>query len=100
MDAAKQARTLAKSQFTRSLNALEKVLSINDSPLPTIERKFNDFVTKWNTVQEAHDKFGLFEGEMNKGEKDNLEPWLSELIDKFDTLEMDADRIIEEKKKQ
>jgi len=99
MDAAKQARTLAKSQFTRSLNALEKVLSINDLPLPTIERKFNDFVTKWNTVQEAHDKFALFEGEMNKGEKDNLEPWLSELIDKFDTLEMDADRIIEEKKK-
>lgn len=99
MDEAKQARTRAKALFTRSEKALEKVLNINDSPVATIGRKFDDFNAKWAVVQESHDKFASFEGDMNQGEKDNLEPWLSELIDRFDTLEMEADKIMEAKQK-
>lgn len=99
MEEAKQARTLAKGQFTRSEKALEKVLNnYKESPISTIERKLNDFNVKWAIVQETHDKLTLFGGDMTPDESGNLDPWLSELIDRFDTLEMEADKIIEAKK--
>ena len=91
-------RSTSKSQFTRWEKRLVEVL-INPAkvPLATIERRYNELREKWVAVHEAHDAY-LEALAAEGGDTNEEEDWMNEITSRFDDIEIEADRIIEEKK--
>ena len=100
MDAAKQSRTIAKGQFTRAEQSLKKAIELPDCPLATVERRFNDLKEKWTTVQDAHDAYTAFSETMNADDSNNLDDWIGDLVDRFEEIEISADKSVAKKRKQ
>ena len=103
MEKAKGERTTAKSQFTRSKNSLEKSLLQSDTPLTTIERRFEDLRSKWENVQDSHDAYCLYASKDKDNEGNpidtNLDGWIKELMEIFEDMELKADKMIESRKR-
>ena len=95
MDQAKKTRTSAKMQYTLARKSLANAISVPDIPIPTVERRRQDFQNKWQAVQDAHCSYAGFEEEMESGEATKLEEWIGELADDFDEMEIKADRKVE-----
>ena len=91
-------RSTSKSQFTRWEKRLVEVL-INPAKVPvaTIERRINELREKWVAVHEAHDAY-LEALAAEGGNTNEEEDWMNEITSRFDDIEIEADRIIEEKK--
>ena len=77
MEEAKKAHTLAKSGFTRAEKSLSDALKLENLPLSTLDRRFNDLKLKWDICQETHDNYALFSEEMEATE---AEVWMSGLM--------------------
>ena len=94
MEALKAKRASLKSQFTRSENRLMEVLDdISKFPTATIQRRYKEYQTKWNAVQEVHDSLVAEFPDDIAEETENA--WIAELSSRFDVLEVKADKAIE-----
>ena len=89
MDEAKAKRSIAKAQFTRIEKALRKLVDSELSLQDTIERKFGLFREKWQELQNCHDAYSLL---LSEEEAEKEEDWITELCERFEKLETDADK--------
>lgn len=99
----KTRRATAKGQFTRSERRLKDALTSAESiPISTIERRYDELNSKWVATQEAHDAYvAKIALENTSGtEADDEESWIDELNARFDSIEIDADRVIERLKQK
>ena len=87
----KKKRATTKTQFTRTANSLRKTLDDESSVPSTIERKFDELRERWKTLQDVHDSY--VEAEANEADRD--EAWIDELVERFDRLEAEADKRLE-----
>lgn len=93
-------RAIAKGQFTRSEKRLKDALgNMENTPISTIERRYNELNSKWTMVQEAHDAYmAVLPCEAStdiESEEANPENWINDIADRFDAIELEADRSIE-----
>jgi hypothetical protein len=93
-------RATAKGQFTRSEKRLrDAVTNMESTPISTIERRYTELESKWNTVQEAHDRYVATLEQKSTPENPFVEAdendWINEVADHFDSMEVEADRRIE-----
>ena len=86
-------RTVAKAQFTRAETSLRKALEDKSSPASTINRKYDELKSKWQIVQDAHDFYTATEELEGKSEVETA--WINELTERFDKIEVDADKLLE-----
>ena len=91
MEEAKKARTLAKSGFTRAEKALSDALKLENIPLSTLDRRFNDLKSKWDLCQETHDNYAFHSEEMMAAEADGLDGWIDNLSERFSVIEIQTD---------
>ena len=91
MEEAKKARTLAKSGFTRAEKSLSDALKLENLPLSTLDRRFNDLKLKWDICQETHDNYALFSEEIEATEAEGLDGWIDDLSERFSVIEIKAD---------
>ena len=91
MEEAKKARTLAKSGFTRAEKALSDALKLENIPLSTLDRRFNDLKSKWDLCQETHDNYAFYSEEMGAAEADGLDGWIDNLSERFSVIEIQTD---------
>lgn len=98
-DALKAARSTAKSQFTRAENKLKDSLTAEPAvPLDTIKRRFDDLSTKWTKAQDVHDEY--VEAILTTATEEELtteEAWITDVSNRFDSLEISVDRHIEKR---
>ena len=92
MDQAKQERTRAKGQFTRSKKSLSEAVNHPDPSLATIERRFDDLKKRWNHVQDTHDAYAEYISDMQPEEADKLDEWIDAITNEFNDLEMVSDK--------
>ena len=93
-DEIKVQRATAKGQFTMSEKRLNEALSnLNDIPLSTLERRYNDLESKWNHVQQVHFKY-TSTVDPDTAQED-VNKWIDELAERFNAAEIEADRCIE-----
>ena len=91
----KAKRTSAKTQFTRSEKKLKEALLDADSyPISLIERRLDDLKIRWNTVQDAHDEY--IQSNTEAADQEQQETWINEIADRYDSLEVDVLRALEE----
>ena len=95
MEQAKQARTSAKMQFTRAEKSLLDALNVPEIPISTLQRRFTELKKKWDTVQDSHDAYSAFSGEMEDEQVSQLDTWIQDLSQRFDEVEIKADQKIE-----
>ena len=93
----KKNRTTAKSQFTRYVNRLQKALDLEDCDSWTLEARYTDLKERWERVQDAHD---TYVGEVPDEDAEGMAPWLDELLDIFDELELKVGKKMNEVKKR
>ena len=96
----KMKRTTAKGQFTRSEKRLkDAITSMESTPIATIERRYSELESKWIMVQEAHDRYVAAFQQNSSSENPFIEAdendWINEVADRFDFIELEADRRIE-----
>ena len=97
-DDLKTRRATAKCQFTRSERRLKDALASAESiPISTIERRYDELNSKWVAAQEAHDAYveKISSENISGTETEEEESWIDELNSRFDSIEIDADRVIE-----
>ena len=91
-------RRAAKGQFTRTEKMLKHSISNPDEiMLSTIERRYQEHISKWLAAQEAHDAYVsiLLESSEDVSETEQKEElWLDELADRFLQIEVEADKVI------
>ena len=72
---------------------------MENTPISTIERRYNELNSKWTMVQEAHDAYmAVLPCEASKdieSEEANPENWINDIADRCDAIELEADRSIE-----
>ena len=62
----------------------------------TIERRFEELKEKWNTVQERHDEYVAELLVVNsQTDVEAEEEWLNGVTERFDAIEVEADRTLE-----
>ena len=83
MEEAKKKRRLAKGQFTRIEGKL--LATIENMDEWTLNNRYSDLKERWNAAQNAHDDYVLT---LTDEEATEEESWISELYDRFDTLEL------------
>ena len=91
-------RTTAKGQFSRSEKRLKDALQSAESiPLSTLERSYEELSSKWERVQEAHDTYVavLLASSTDETTETEEEEWINGLAERFDAIEVDADRTLE-----
>ena len=93
-DQAKARRTETKRQFTRSLNALDKLLKTSDILIVTVKRRFSDLKTNYDCAQKAHDSYVVLLGTENIAQEDN---WIEELSTKYYEIEVHYDNYIDKR---
>ena len=96
----KMKRATAKGQFTRSEKRLKDAITTMEStPISTIERRYSELESKWIMVQEAHDRYAAVFQQNSSPENPFVEAdendWINEVADRFDSIEIEADRRIE-----
>ena len=92
-DALKNARTLAKTAFTRSANALDEAIK-QDAPSVSIQRKLERMQECFKEVENRNDEYQL---SLTEPETDQ-EQWISEISMRFEQMEINAD-VLEEKRR-
>ena len=92
MEAAKAKRTTAKSNLTRAVNALERSIE-TPTPIRTIERRFDEMRNRWNSVQDAHEEY-IYTLD-DDAQKENEQPWIDELMERFESTEIKIDTYLE-----
>ena len=95
MDALKTKRATLKSQFTRAETRLIEALDNSDGNITatTLQRRYHEFQTKWDSVSEAHDSLvAQFADEIAT---DTEEAWIQDLTRRFNALEIKTDQVIE-----
>ena len=97
MEEAKARRSIAKAQYTRVENALRKLVANPLSLQDTIVRKFEELRAKWQDLQDCHDLYASLV--TNEEEEKKEEEWISELCERFEATEMDADKSLQTFKK-
>lgn len=102
-EALKMRRT-CKSQFTRAENNLKQALSMQDVETSTIERRFGELQAKFNAFQNAHDAYAEIVDELLKEDgtpfDPNLDQYIDEVMERFNAIEIDADKQIAVRKKK
>ena len=98
--AAFKVRSVAKSKFTRAETILNEALGATDIPVATIQRRFDDLKKCWTAVQAAHDEY-IFSVEQKPEDVTQpadhlLEPYIDELVMRFNQIEVKADRHLED----
>ena len=83
MEEAKKKRRLAKGQFTRIEGKL--LATIENMDEWTLNNRYSDLKERWNAAQNAHDEYVLT---LTDEEATEEESWISELYNRFDTLEL------------
>ena len=96
----KTSRATAKGQFTRSEKRLRDVVkNMENIPVATIERRYNELHSKWETLQEAHEKYVTSlrsaSSPENPIDEDAENNWIDEIADRFDAIEIETDQRIE-----
>ena len=99
MEVAKAKRSTAKAQYTRVEKALRKLVTNPLSLQDTIERKFEELRVKWQEVQDCHDQYAPLVT-TNKEEEEIEEEWINELCERFEAIEVDADKSLQKFKKE
>ena len=94
-DELKQKRGISLGQFTRAEKRLESSLK-SEVTVTTIERRFEELKEKWHTVQERHDEY-VAELLVVNSQTDVKaeEQWLNGVTERFDAIEVEADRTLE-----
>ena len=92
MEKAKQERSRAKGQFTRSKKSLSDAVNHPDPSVATIERRFDDLKKRWDHVQETHDEYAEHASDMQPEEADKLDEWIDAIAKEFEDLEMVSDK--------
>ena len=102
MENAKKARAQAKRRFSRSGNQLEKALNNEKTLLTTMEKRYSEFKTAWEKVQNDHQEYvsHLTEGGDTEEEWNTEEEWITELSDRFCLLEESYDIYVHNKTRQ
>ena len=91
----KTKRTIAKGQFTRSEKRLKDALgNVESTPISTIERRYSELSAKWDILQEIHDAY-MTVLTPQATDEENKDSWFDKLADRFDAMELDADRSID-----
>ena len=98
--AAFKVRSVAKSKFTRAETILNEALGATDIPVATLQRRFDDLKKCWTAVQAAHDEY-IFSVEQKPEDVTQpadhlLEPYIDELVMRFNQIEVKADRHLED----
>ena len=99
MEDAKARRSTAKAQYTRVEKALRKLVANPLSLQETIERKFEELRVKWQEVQDCHDRYAPLVT-TNEEEEEKEEEWINELCERFEAIEVDADKSLQKFKKE
>ena len=60
-------------------------------PLSTLDRRFNDLKSKWDLCQETHDNYAFYSEEMVAGEAEALDGWIDNLSERFSVIKIQAD---------
>ena len=68
-------------------------------PLITIERHQKDLIEKWEKVQDLHDEYVLALVDPTNEDLAREESWLDELATRFSDIEIQVDKLVEQKKK-
>ena len=94
-------RATAKGRFTRAENVLKKDLAAaaDDIPIITIERHQKDLIEKWEKVQDSHDEYVLALVDPTDEDLAREESWLDELATRFSDIEIQVDKLVEQKRK-
>ena len=97
----KTPRATAKGRFTRAENVLKKDLAAaaDDIPIITIERHQKDLIEKWEKVQDSHDEYVLALVDPTDEDLAREESWLDELATRFSDIEIQVDKLVEQKRK-
>ena len=93
----KVTRATAKGQFTKSEKRLKDAITMMESiPVSTIERRYDELHSKWDTLQEAHEKYitalrsaSSPESSIDEAAENN---WIDEIADRFDAIEIETDK--------
>ena len=96
-------RKTCKSQFTRAERNLQQALSMQEVETSTIERRFSGLQAKFHALQNAHDVYAEFVDDLlneNGTPVDpNLDQYIDELTERFNAIEIEADKKIASRKK-
>jgi hypothetical protein len=84
---AKTKRTAAKRQFTRAEGRLVSAVN-SQADEWTLSKRYEDLQERWNVAQNTHDGYVATLSE--DGVADAEEPWITDLSNRFDKLEMDV----------
>jgi hypothetical protein len=99
MEEAKIKRSMAKAQYTRVEKALKKLVANPLSLQETVERKFEELRVKWQEVQDFHDRYASLVT-TNEEEEAKEEEWINEICERFEAIEVDADKRLQRFKKE
>ncbi len=96
MEDAKKKRTSAKRMFTMAEATLKRSLEDEEAVEATVQRRFEDFRQKWNSLLEAHGDYADAAEGITKNEGElvdpNIDSWIEELVGRFEALEIEADK--------
>ena len=95
MEEARRKRAIAKGQFTRAETKLQTAVTTQADicTVLTVQRRYAELKARWDTTQDAHDEYASL---LTDEERDAEELWLTEIYDRFDKLEIEADNFIKE----
>ena len=97
-------RKTCKSQFTRAERNLQQALSMQEVETSTIERRFGELQAKFDALQNAHDVYAEFVDELLNEDgtpvDPNLDQYIDELTERFNSIEIEADKKIASRKKK
>ena len=97
-------KTCKSRQFTRAESNLKQALSMEDVETSTIERRFAELRAKFDAFQNAHDAYAEFVDELLKEDgtsvDPNLDQYIEEVTERFNAIEIDADKQIAVRKKK
>ena len=99
MEEAKIKRSMAKAQYTRVEKALKKLVANPLSLQEIVERKFEELRVKWQEVQDFHDRYASLVT-TNEEEEAKEEEWINEICERFEAIEVDADKRLQRFKKE
>lgn len=93
MEAAKQKRTTAKAQYTRAEKRLNDALKYTwtDTPMATVERRYQEHKFRWNEVQNAHDEYISHAKPEEEAQVVAEDKWIDDIASRFSKTEIDVD---------
>ena len=94
---AKSKRVVAKRQYTRAENNLKEVLSQEDIPIATVERRYAELNKKWSDVQDTHDYYISFISDEDQDLMASEEKWMNEIQVRFSKIEIEFDKHLEKR---